>query len=165
MTKIMSSSYVSLFDADGAADLRLAQGAPLFFAGDPVTQIALVREGAIHLLRRTSTGTTVILQAARPGDVVAEASAYSPAYHCGAEAACASRVTLLPIKRFRAALAANPAAAEGWAAHLARTVQRPACALRSAPCARLPSGWMPGWAKGRPCRARVIGKTSPPNSA
>ncbi|MDE3027922.1 MAG: Crp/Fnr family transcriptional regulator [Paracoccaceae bacterium] len=117
----MSVSYTSLFDT--AADLLVAEGTPLFHAGDPVTQIALVREGAVHLLRRTSTGATVILQAAHSGDVVAEASAYSPAYHCDAEAACASRVALLPIKRFRAALAADPALAESWAAHLARSVQ------------------------------------------
>ena len=123
MITIMSASYISIFDADSATDLHLTEGAPLFHAGDPVTQIALVRAGAVHLLRRTATGATVILQAARPGDVVAEASAYSPAYHCGAEAARASRVTLLPVKRFRAALAADPALAVSWAAHLARSVQ------------------------------------------
>ncbi|MDP3958488.1 MAG: Crp/Fnr family transcriptional regulator [Pseudorhodobacter sp.] len=123
MIAIMRSDYTSLFDAESVTNLRLAEGAPLFHADDPVTQIVLVREGTIHLLRRTTSGTTVILQAARAGDVVAEASAYSSAYHCGAEAARASRVTLLPVARFRAALAADPALADSWAAHLARSVQ------------------------------------------
>lgn len=123
MIAVMRRDHACLFDTGAATELRLAEGAPLFHAGDPVTQIALVREGSIRLLRRTASGSTVILQAARVGDVVAEASAYSPVYHCGAEAACASRVTVLPISRFRAGLAADPTLADAWAAHLARSVQ------------------------------------------
>lgn len=117
----MRRDHTSLFET--GTDLHLAAGAALFRAGDPVTYLALVREGAIDLRRHTASGATVILQAARAGDVVAEASAYSPVYHCGAEAARASRVTLLPVSQFRAALAADPALAESWAAYLARAVQ------------------------------------------
>jgi len=124
MILIMYLDIARLFDAEPSVDRRLAKGAALFYAGDPVTQVALVREGTVHLLRRTANGTTVILQAAQAGEVVAEASIYSSVYHCGAEAACPSRLAMLCVVRFRAALAANPALAEGWAAHLARSVQK-----------------------------------------
>lgn len=123
MIAIMSSDHTRLFAHPQATERRLLPGEALFFAGDPVTHLALITEGRVHLLRRTVEGAPVILQAAGPGDVLAEASAYSAAYHCGAEAALPSTVRLLPVNTFRAALHDDATLAEAWAAYLARSVQ------------------------------------------
>jgi CRP-like cAMP-binding protein len=123
MIAIMSADHTRLFFLPLATERRLQPGEPLFFAGDPVTQLALITEGRVHLLRRTVEGASVILQAAGPGDVLAEASCYSASYHCGAEAALPSIVRLLPIGTFRKALRDDPGFAESWAAYLARSVQ------------------------------------------
>lgn len=123
MIPIMFIDHRSLFDAPDATDRDLRPGETLFLAGDPASQIALVCVGTLHLLRSTAAGATVTLQAAGPGDILAEASAYSSVYHCGAVAAQTSVVTLLPVAVFREGLRENPELAEAWSAHLARSVQ------------------------------------------
>lgn len=119
----MRSGFAHLFDT--AAERSLAPDEALFFAGDPVQQMALVRAGGMLLERVTRSGVRVALQNARPGQVVSEASAYSATYHCGAVASAAqgARLALLPVVAFRAGLAGDPATAEAWAAHLAHAVQ------------------------------------------
>ncbi len=123
MILIMSSDHRRLFDTPDATERRLQQGESLFLAGDPASHIALVHMGVLHLLRSTPAGATVILQVAGPGDALAEASAYSPVYHCGAVAAQTAVVMLLPMAVFRRRLRENPEQAEAWSAHLARSVQ------------------------------------------
>ncbi|MEO6301320.1 MAG: Crp/Fnr family transcriptional regulator [Paracoccaceae bacterium] len=68
-------------------------------------------------------GASIILQSAGPGEVLAEASVYSPSCHCGADAVQLSTVRLLSIRTFRNVLRDQPDMAEAWAAHLARAVQ------------------------------------------
>lgn len=114
--------FLHLFDA--GRNRVLAAGEPIFFTGDPVQLLVLVREGELHLLRRTASGTAVLLQRARAGEVLSEASVYSGTYHCDAQALVDSRLTLLPVAAFRAGLAADASAMEAWAAHLARSVQQ-----------------------------------------
>ncbi len=121
MIAVMLEALFPVFDA--GTSRSLAAGEPLFHAGDPVTHVAQVRRGRIELRRATGAGSIMILQRAGPGDVLAEASVYSDAYHCDARAAEATQVMLLPVSRFRRAIAENEAVAELWAAHLARAVQ------------------------------------------
>ena len=45
-----------------------------------------VRRGAIHLVRTQEDGAALILQRARAGAILAEASVYSDRYHCDARA-------------------------------------------------------------------------------
>lgn len=123
MIAIMSADHTRLFALPPTTERRLQTGEALFFAGDLVTQLALITEGRVHLLRRTVEGSSVVLQAAGPGDILAEASCYSASYHCGAEAAVPSTVRLLPVSTFRNALRDDPGLAESWAADLARSVQ------------------------------------------
>jgi CRP-like cAMP-binding protein len=118
-----SRAVAELFDRPPAKDQLLAAGEPLFHVGDKVVRVALVREGMVHLLRYTSMGSRVILQAAGPGEVVSEASAYTAAYHCGAQAVGPTRLSFLPVAVFRAALIEDPRLAEAWAVHLAEAVQ------------------------------------------
>ena len=127
MIAIMQKSISMLFQ--DARDTELATGETLFAAGEEVTGIYMVRSGRVHLQRHTTHGARMVLQNAEPGAVVAEASAYSPMYHCDAVAAEESVVARLPKDRFLSALAGEPSLAESWAALLARSVQ--AARLRS----------------------------------
>ncbi len=121
MITIMSGFAAPLFSQ--ARSLDLAPGQALFRAGDPVRDIFLLRKGRVHLIRHTSQGAPLILQNAAPGQVLAEASAYSPQYHCDGVALERATLSALPRARFLAALAEDPQLAQGWAAMLARGVQ------------------------------------------
>ncbi|WP_181711240.1 Crp/Fnr family transcriptional regulator [Roseovarius sp. TE539] len=106
-----------------ARDTALTRGETLFATGEDVANIYMVRSGLMHLQRHTTLGAHMVLQNAGPGAVVAEASAYSPRYHCDAAAAEESVVAGVPKARFLSALAGDPALAESWATLLARSVQ------------------------------------------
>lgn len=121
MITIMRLAISMLFQ--DAHDTRLAPGEPLFFSGQEVSGIYMVRFGRVHLQRHTTHGAHMVLQNAGPGAVVAEASAYSSRYHCDAVAAEESVVAGLPKERFLSALADEPDLAESWSALLARSVQ------------------------------------------
>jgi len=121
MIPIMSDALCLLFVA--AETRRVDAGARLFHGGDPVHNMYLIAEGAVDLTRVTGAGAPVILQRARPGQVLAEASAYSATYHCDAQAITPALVHSVPVVDFRARLTADPALAERWAAHLAHAVQ------------------------------------------
>lgn len=121
MIAIMSMPLLPLFAA--GEPRRIAGGAWLFHGGDPVNAMHLVVEGVVALTRVTGAGASVILQRAEAGQVLAEASAYARAYHCDAQAVTAAVLRSVPVAAFRARLAAEPALAERWAAHLAHAVQ------------------------------------------
>jgi CRP-like cAMP-binding protein len=121
MMAIMSDAIMRLFD--GAEGRRIDAGVRLFHGGDPVRTMYLVAGGAVDLTRVTGAGGPVILQRARPGQVLAEASAYAACYHCDAHAVTEAVVHALPVAAFRARLTADPLLAECWAAHLAQAVQ------------------------------------------
>lgn len=121
MIPIMSPDLAPLF-ASGALR-RLGAGEPLFHAADPVHLMFLVTEGQVSLVRQTAAGSPLILQQARAGQVLAEASAYSSRYHCGAQASGEAALLSLPTRQFRERLASRPALAEAWTAHLAHAVQ------------------------------------------
>lgn len=123
MIAIMSDDHRHLFSLPISIRRHMLAGESLFRAGDAVTHMALVQEGSVHLLRRTAAGATAILQTAFAGHVVAEASLYSPSYHCDAEAACPTVVSLVPGTVFRRALRDSSDLAESWSKHLARSVQ------------------------------------------
>ncbi len=60
------------------------RGTWLFLAGDPVRNIHVVRSGRIKLIRHAEDGRTTVLQVALAGDMLAEASLFSPRHHCSA---------------------------------------------------------------------------------
>ncbi len=121
MIMIMHMSISTLFQ--DASDIGLDPGATLFRTGEEVANIFMVRSGGVHLRRHTTQGACMVLQNARPGAIVAEASAYSSRYHCDATAAEASVVASLPKARFLSTLASDPTLATSWSALLASSVQ------------------------------------------
>jgi len=121
MITIMSGNFEQLFADAGLRDF--AAGETLFRAGDAVVSMILLRSGHAELVRHTGHGLRMILQRAGPGQVLAEASAWSDAYHCDAVACGPCAAAVLPRRVFRMRLKSAPDLADTWAKNLARAVQ------------------------------------------
>ncbi|HHS94799.1 MAG TPA: Crp/Fnr family transcriptional regulator [Rhodobacterales bacterium] len=124
MIAIMSTRFLDHLADLPATTRALQKGAQLFDCGDPVTHLHAVRRGEVHLLRRQPDGTAFVLQRAGPGAILAEASVMSETFHCAAEAACDSSVTLWPLAAVRARIAEDAATTEAFARHLAGEVRQ-----------------------------------------
>lgn len=121
MISIMSRAVGELFEM--AAVRRHGAGQQIFHSGDRVRFLHLVETGRVDLVRQTRAGAQVILQRAGPGQVLAEASVYSAAYHCDARAITDTVLRVLPVSAFRRSLETTPGLAGVWAEHLAHAVQ------------------------------------------
>jgi len=121
MIAIMQSEILALFSTSPAQ--ALPAGAQAFQAGQRVETIFMVRAGRVQLQRHSLHGARLILQDAGPGTVLAEASAYSPHYHCDAVVTEAATLSTCPKAAFLAALRDDPDLALAWSAMLARAVQ------------------------------------------
>lgn len=123
MIVIMSLLESRLFglSSDG---FRLATGEQLFRTGQKVDRLYLVLRGEIALERISLEGRRLVLQRARIGDIVAEASMFAAAYHCDATALTESEVASVPIDRFKAMSQIDPQIMEELARHLAMQVQK-----------------------------------------
>ncbi|CAN0567198.1 unnamed protein product [Ectocarpus sp. 12 AP-2014] len=122
MITIMSLDISSLFLQ--APDRQVEAGETIFRTGDLVRYVFLVRQGNVALVRLLPSGDQAYLQRAADNEMLAEASAYANEYHCDCVALKRSNLAVLPRAKFRAELRSNIDLAEGWAAHLSRTVQR-----------------------------------------
>jgi CRP-like cAMP-binding protein len=123
MPAIMSEGLSQFLRDMVGARRRLDHGAPLFHAGDRVLAVWLVLEGAVLLRRADANGMALALHRAGPGDLVAEASAFSDVYHCDAVAEGTTDLWVTPRSAFRARLRADGAFAEAVTAHLARSLR------------------------------------------
>jgi CRP-like cAMP-binding protein len=129
MIVIMSASFAATLRPLASRSRRLAADAHLFHRGDPVSHLFLVVEGRIDLLRFAEDGSRLVLQHAGPDDILAEASVFSPRYHCDAIATAPCVVASISRQRFRDRLRGDPHFAEAWEQHLAQEIQ--ALRLRS----------------------------------
>lgn len=109
--------------AAGAPARDIAAGGELFRRGDPATAIFAVESGRLRLVRRTVDDHLVILHTASAGELLAEAALFASTYHCDAVAALPSRVRVYSKAKLLAAMRAEPALIEGFAATLARQLQ------------------------------------------
>jgi CRP-like cAMP-binding protein len=101
---------------------NLAAGETLFRAGSRSNGFFEVIGGTVRLIRVDRNGREAVLQTASAGDTLAEASLFSPAYHCDAVAATDAAVRLFPKSVMLAELQRDPKLARGFAAMLARQV-------------------------------------------
>ena len=107
-----------------SAEIRnFAAGQNLFYQQDPVRGLYWVLAGEIHLHRHDAHGRSIILQRAGKGSLLAEASLFSPTYHCDAVAITATRTRRFAILDIHRRLNTDPAFAVAWATHLAGEVQ------------------------------------------
>jgi CRP-like cAMP-binding protein len=124
MIVIMSDALLQALRAAGAADQALRPGAFLFHRGGPVLRMFAVMEGCVDLIRYQADGNAVVLQRAREGEILAEASLFSEHYHCDARASGETRVLALPRPALKERLRRDGELAELWIGHLSRQLQR-----------------------------------------
>ena len=95
----------------------------LFRRGDEVSVLHLLVAGEAHLVRHRADGRTLVLQRARPGMVLAEASIFSEHYHCDCVAVMPTRTLIVARSAVRTLLTVDSGFAEAWAFHLAHELQ------------------------------------------
>jgi CRP-like cAMP-binding protein len=105
-----------------ATDHKLKAGEALFRLGDKPVNFYEVIAGRVRLSRVDRSGREVILYVAGPSETLAEASLYSPAYHCDAIASTAATLRAYPKAALVAAFAKDRKAAQAFTATLARQV-------------------------------------------
>lgn len=106
----------------GAVTRGLKAGEALFHRGDKVLNLFEVIEGHVRLSRVDRAGREVLLYVAGAGETLAEASLFSPTYHCDAVASGAATVRAYRKTEMLAAFDKDPAAARSFTAMLARQV-------------------------------------------
>lgn len=107
-----------------APELRkLAAGSALFRQGDASFGIFRLQAGRIRLLRLTPDGTQVPMHTVRPGELFAEASIFSPRYHCDAIALKDCEVLVYRKAALTKRLKEDPEMLWDFAGDLARHVQ------------------------------------------
>jgi CRP/FNR family transcriptional regulator, dissimilatory nitrate respiration regulator len=105
-----------------AIERALKAGQYLFRIGDRTVGLYEVVDGKVRLVRVDRSGREAILQAAGTGDTLAEASLFSPTYHCDAIATTTAVVRLYPRTVLLNELKRNPKAAQAFLEMLARQV-------------------------------------------
>ncbi len=101
---------------------RLTAGETLFRSGDQTTNLYEITSGKVRLARVDLSGREIILHIAEAGDTIAEASLFSPTYHCDAVAMTNAVVRLYPKTGVLAAFERDPKAAQAFMAMLAQQV-------------------------------------------
>ena len=100
----------------------LTKGETLFHQGDRSFAIFAVRHGRMRMVRQLADGQSVVLYVARDGDTFAEASLFSPAYHCDAVADIDSEIEIYPKDVLADTLDLLPETVRSLLAHLAGQV-------------------------------------------
>jgi len=105
-----------------AVDRKLKAGEALFRLGDKTAGLFEVLTGRVRLTRVDRSGHEVILYVAGAGETLAEASLFSPSYHCDAIASTDAVVRLYPKPALLAAFDKDPKAAQAFTATLVHQV-------------------------------------------
>ena len=105
-----------------AIDRTLKTGEALFRLGDKTAGLCEVLAGRVRLARVDRAGHEIVLHVAGPGETLAEASLFSPAYHCDAIASTDALVRIYPKAALLAAFDQDPKAAQAFSATLAHQV-------------------------------------------
>ncbi|WP_218918056.1 Crp/Fnr family transcriptional regulator [Noviherbaspirillum massiliense] len=101
----------------------LRAGTALFRQGDQPFAVFRLMSGQMRLLRVTPNGAQVPMHTVGPGELFAEASLFSPRYHCNAVATKDSTVLVYPKGEIVRQLKADPEEMWKFAAELAHRVQ------------------------------------------
>jgi CRP-like cAMP-binding protein len=105
-----------------AIDYKLTAGESLFRLGDKTLGLCEVVAGHVRLARVDRSGREIVLHVAGPGETLAEASLFSPQYHCDAIANTDAIVRIYPRREMLAAFDENPKAARAFTETLAQQV-------------------------------------------
>ncbi|MFO7605705.1 MAG: Crp/Fnr family transcriptional regulator [Desulfurivibrionaceae bacterium] len=116
-------SFGELFAEAGTGGKSLAPGEFLFKKGDSAIHLYTVQTGCVRMVRFSREGDPVVMHTARAGDGLAEASLFSPIYHCDAEAVLPSTVICYDKKIIVAILRDSPEKALACIALFSRQVR------------------------------------------
>ena len=105
-----------------AINIVAAAGETVFRLGSQPRRMLWVLDGEVRLVRRSRSGTEIVLQRAYSG-FVAEASLETSQYHCDAVAATDSHMLGFPIQSFREAVRRDEKFRTFWMRRLAREVR------------------------------------------
>ena len=94
----------------------------MFYSGSKSTGFYEVVTGTVRLIRVDRSGREAVLQMACAGDTLAEASLFSPTYHCDAVATTEATVRQYKKAALLAELQSDPKIARSFAAMLAHQV-------------------------------------------
>jgi CRP/FNR family transcriptional regulator, dissimilatory nitrate respiration regulator len=100
----------------------LTAGQTLFRLGDATAGFYEVVGGQLRLTRVDTDGRQIVLHVAAPGETIAEASLFSPSYHCDAIATTDAVVRLYPKAVVLDEFQRNPEVAQAFMAMLAHQV-------------------------------------------
>src|SRR5262249_39758857 len=117
-----ATDWLSASVRGAMVERRLRAGQALFRAGDRSIGFYEVVSGTVRLIRVDRSGREAVLQTASAGETLAEASLFSPCYHCDAIAATDAIVRLYPKAALLARLQTDPKLAKSFAAMLASQV-------------------------------------------
>ena len=159
MIAIMSDEILDLLAPMSPRPRRYRAQAAVFRLGDEVRAVHLVRSGLIHLVRYRPDGAPLVLQRARAGAILAEASVFAARYHCDGVAITDAETLSVPRAALRQRIITDGGFAEAWARRLGREIQRARLqaeilALRTV-AARL-DAWL-GWHGALPPRGEWVG--------
>lgn len=118
-----SSPFDKLFAGARTGSKSLAAGEFLFRKGEAASRLYTVLEGSLRLVRYSLEGNAVSMHTALPGESFAEASLFSPIYHCDAEAILPTTIACYDKEKILALLAADPAKNASLIALLCRQVR------------------------------------------
>ncbi|NQV81724.1 MAG: Crp/Fnr family transcriptional regulator [Alphaproteobacteria bacterium] len=119
----MSVTLIETLCGMAARSRAVPAGQDLFRRGDKVGNLFVVLQGQVDLIRHSADGVPIVLQRADVGDVVAEASLFSDAYHCDARSDAGASLAVISRNSFRKRLRNDPDFGDMWARHLAREIQ------------------------------------------
>jgi CRP-like cAMP-binding protein len=124
MIVIMSDDVVEWLWEMPGVERELDPNQFLFHRGDAVRHMHVVRDGEVRLVRYLEDGAALVLQRARAGSIVAEASLFAAVYHCDGSAYVPTRMKSIPKETVTERLWKSHSLSEAFAAHLAREVQQ-----------------------------------------
>ncbi len=119
---MVSSDWLPDTARSAAIDRTLRGGQALFRSGDRTAGLYEVVKGKVRLVRVDRSGHEAILQVAMTGDTLAEASLFSPTYHCDAFAVGDTIVRLYSKPVLFAEFKRNPATLQAFTVMLAQQV-------------------------------------------
>ncbi|PCJ34266.1 MAG: Crp/Fnr family transcriptional regulator [Cellvibrionales bacterium] len=99
----MNSFVHELFSDLNPSEMSLKKGDAVFRQNADVVNMYYVKSGRVKLHRDAIDGSSVILHVAFPGDLLAEASLFSPRYRCTSfadaktELSCVKKIELLTV--------------------------------------------------------------------
>jgi CRP-like cAMP-binding protein len=105
-----------------ASERKLKAGETLFRRGSETEGLYEIVTGCVRLVRVDRSGHEVVLHIAGPREMLAEASLFSPQYHCDAIASTNAIVRLYPKRKVLAAFEENPKAMQTFCGTLAHLV-------------------------------------------